>query len=166
MIEEGKWYRVVERLSPLCGCDVRVEVTGKYDWPLIVALRRVDVFAGDRPYQLVAAEGENLGIAVDPDDLELAPIQDDIVELTTRSPYGECLEESELIREGSNLVLRCAFYERASQISLEAQGTGVLASRTFLAEDHGERVAELADLFADVSVEADDVVAAINAGGD
>ena len=129
------WYRVVDPLSPLHGCDVH----GLDDGELleICALRRVDVFVGDRPYQLIAPEGQTLGLLIVRDQLEPSPIQDEVVELATDLPYGTFLEEIEHYRDGGE-CLHLVAYERAFQVALrspadtlDAPGHVVISRTTF-----------------------------------
>ncbi len=79
MAEKKKWFRVTDPLNPLCGCDVRIQDFGSFteakDWWTVEAMRRVDVFIGDRPFQLIAREGENLGLMVDARHLVESPLQ-------------------------------------------------------------------------------------------
>lgn len=128
MKTEVKWYRVIDPLSPLYGCDVRGwrkpvgnnEMTIQ-DFMVIEAMRRVDIFVGDRPFQLVAPDGEMLGLLIDWTQLEPSPLQDEIVELATDMPYGEFLEEVELNRE-DGCVLHLSAYERLYQVALLVPG--------------------------------------------
>ncbi len=129
---EMKWYRVTDPLNPLCGCDVRGWVSEAVFGPdnalAIVALRRVDVFVGDRPYQLVAPEGETLGVAVMMEHLVDSPFQDDVMEVGDDRPFGLCLNESEMTRpDGCTLFV--VQYERATQIALRVNGK-LLATKT------------------------------------
>lgn len=124
METEVKWYRVIDPLSPLYGCDVRGWKKNigsndlSYDEMLVVcAMRRIDVFVGDRPFQLIAPEGENLGLLIVLQCLEPSPLQDDVVELTTDIPYGEFLEEVEVSRD-DGCVLHIVAFERAFQVAL------------------------------------------------
>jgi hypothetical protein len=88
---------------------------------IILAMRRVDVFVGDRPFQLIAPEGETLGLLIMQDRLEPSPLQDDIVELSTDLPYGEFLEEVEDGPRGDETGARltCVAYEERYQIALK-----------------------------------------------
>ena len=126
-----KWYRVSDPISPLYGCDVKGyeidSMFGPDDGMVLCALRRIDIFKGDRPFQLVAPVGEDLGIIISCDQLCLSPLQDDIVELATDLPYGRFLEESELFV--SDLVLNIVTYERAHQVALRRPPTTVVASK-------------------------------------
>jgi hypothetical protein len=134
------WYRVIDPLSPLFGCDVKGAPVVNLGLPMgeylsISALRRVDVFVGNRPFQLVAPEGLFLGLLIDVEQLELSPIQDDVVELADDRPFGRCIDESEMTR-ADGLTLRIARYERGQQVALdEGLGGKLLASRTFGAPD-------------------------------
>lgn len=142
-MSEVKWFRVIDPLSPLYGCDVRGfkkpvgnNQMSTQDFMAIEAMRRVDVFVGDRPFQLVAPEGETLGLLIYWGHLEPSPLQDDIVELSTELPYGEFLEEVEDGPRGDETGARltCVAYEERYQIALkwrdEAGGTINVFSRT------------------------------------
>ncbi len=128
-----KWFRVTDPLSPLFGCDVQTWSVGLHDWPLVVALRRVDIFVGDRPFQLVAKSGEDLGLQINPDILTESPMQDDIVELGTDMPYGKVLVELEKTR-ADGLTLNFVTYERAGQVSIISTGK-VAAKKTYFGFD-------------------------------
>lgn len=142
---EGKWYRVTDPLNPLCGCDVKLGGNGITNVQMkdgvtqevehynrVIALRRVDVFVGDRPFQLVAPEGEHLGVMVDMRHVEISPLQDETVETGTDRPHGLCLDESEMTRK-DGLTIRIARYEKATQIALEDGEGNLLATRTEIA---------------------------------
>jgi hypothetical protein len=143
---EVVWFRVIDPLSPLYGCDVKLADSsavavdrGAEIWWKVIAMRRVDIFVGDRPFQLIAPPGESLGICIDPDQLEPSPLQDETVELQTDRPNGLCLDESEMTR-GDGHTLRIARYERATQVALDdGQGT-LLGTRTFygMPDDTGD----------------------------
>jgi hypothetical protein len=137
VMEEEKWFRVTDPLSPLYGCDVRgwrsQAVFGADDALVVIALRRVDVFVGDRPFQLVAREGEDLGIAVRADQLDESPLQDETIETGTDRPHGLCIDESEMSRNDGS-TLRIARYERATQIAVEDNNGDLLATRTETAD--------------------------------
>lgn len=121
-----KWFRVNDQLSPLCGCDVTgIEAEG---WLSITALRRVDIFVGDRPFQLVAKEGEHLGLLIDTDQLVDSPFQDDVMVVGDDRPFGLCLNESEMTRK-DGCTMFVARYERATQIALRSNGK-LLATKT------------------------------------
>lgn len=139
-MSEVKWFRVIDPLSPLYGCDVRGYDAHEspFDIPketflTLTALRRVDVFVGDRPFQLIAPEKENLGLLVLFQQLEPSPLQDDIVELSTDLPYGEFLEEVEDAR-GDGAKLHCVAYEQVYQIALLHQDR-LLVSRIIRNDD-------------------------------
>lgn len=128
--ENKKWYRVNDPLSPLCGCDVTgIEAISWEGWLSITALRRVDVFVGDRPFQLVAKEGEHLGLLIDTAQLVDSPFQDDVMVVGRDRPHGICLDESEMTR-ADGVTLRVARYERATQIALEDPDDCLLATKT------------------------------------
>ncbi len=126
----GNWYRVIDPLNPLYGCDVRCRESLQAEgWMVVEALRRVDVFVGDRPFQLVAPKGGCLGLLVDSDNLEVSPIQDEVMETATDRPYGLCLNESEMQR-GDEVTLRIARYEYSTQIALLSAEGKLLATQT------------------------------------
>lgn len=134
------WYRVTDPLSPMCGCDVRGTVSMAplssghvRSFLLVSAMRRVDIFVGDRPYQLVAPSGEDLGIMVATEGLFPSFLQDDIVQLTTEKPYGQCLEEIVDTRDDGHTALTSVTYERAYQLALVSRGHLVI-SRTLSTE--------------------------------
>lgn len=137
-MEEKKWYRVIDPLSPLYGCDVLTEssltavnhkdfTTRKF--LMVKALRRVDVFVGDRPFQLIAKDGDDLGLMVDRAVLEDSPIQDETVETGTDRPHGICLDESEMTRVDGH-KLKIVKYEKAIQIALLDHNGKLLATNT------------------------------------
>jgi hypothetical protein len=134
MSDDVKWYRVVDPLSPLCGCDVRLGLfrllaQGGVEWGRVEAMRKVDVFVGDRPFQLVAKEGEDLGLMINLDQLAESPFQADVMEIGRDRPHGICLDESEMTR-ADGVTLRVARYERAVQIALEDPDDCLLATAT------------------------------------
>jgi hypothetical protein len=97
-------------------------------------MRRVDIFVGDRPFQLVAPAGETLGLMIDVSHLEPSPLQDDIVELSTDLPYGEFLEEVEDGPRGDDgAKLTCVAFESLYQVALVHGNTVV--SRTLTNEN-------------------------------
>lgn len=127
-MSDVKWYRVIDPLSPLYGCDVRGydASEGPYEIPKgtylnATGMRRVDVFVGDRPFQLMAPKNENLGLMVLFQQLEPSPIQDEVVELSTELPYGDFLEEVEDGPRGDETEARltCVAYEERYQIALK-----------------------------------------------
>ncbi len=142
MVAEKKWYRVIDPLNPLFGCDVLL--SGRAVWNIewafdedvkfyqVIAMRRVDVFVGDRPFQLVAKEGEDLGLMISSCCIASSPIQDETVELTTDRPYGLCIDESEMTRR-DGYTLRVARYEQATQVALSDPQEELLATKTFAA---------------------------------
>lgn len=122
-MNENEWFRVNDPLSPLHGCDVRGSEAVDVDedslgFLMIEALRRVDVFVGDRPHQLIAPKGGNLGLMIDMDQLEPSPIQNEIVEIGTDRPFGKCIEEYQLDR-ADGVAIRVARFETATQIALD-----------------------------------------------
>ena len=155
------WYRVIDPLNPLFGCDVKISDSSavvsaggsKLHWK-IIAMRRVDIFVGDRPFQLIAPEGEDLGLFIDPDHLEESQIQDDVVELTTARPFGISLDEGELTRD-DGLTLNVARYERAVQMALSVNDD-LLATKTFVGDPEfvGQHIL---DMFED-GASQDDIV--------
>ncbi len=134
--EKKKWYRVTDPLSPLHGCDVTGEQTtdgiGKRDLLCIGGVRRVDIFAGDRPFQRIAGLGKDLGLYIDASQLELSAIQDEIVELARDKPYGIFLNESNMTRNTDGHTLRIVQYERATQVALDDGENEMLGHSTLL----------------------------------
>lgn len=149
-MEEEKWFRVTDPLSPLYGCDVRgwrsQAVFGADDALVVTALRRVDVFVGDRPFQLIAPEGEDLGVAVRTEQLQESPLQDETVETGTDRPHGLCLDESEMTRSDGS-TLRIARYERATQIAVEDTNGDLLSTRTETADVRALWEQTIVDMF-------------------
>lgn len=142
MVLERKWYRVIDPLSPLYGCDVLLsgEHVRSIAWAFdpedeafyrIVAMRRMDVIMGDRPFQLVAKKGEDLGLLISNACISSSPIQDEIIETGTDRPYGICINEGEMTR-GDGYTLRVAQYEKATQIALSDSDGKLLATHTDL----------------------------------
>ncbi len=134
MSDGVKWYRVVDPLSPLCGCDVRLGLfrmlgRGGSEWGRVEAMRKVDVFVGDRPFQLVAKDGEDLGLMINMDQLDESPFQADVMEIGRDRPHGLCINESEMTRQ-DGVTLRIARYERATQIAIEDSEDCLLATST------------------------------------
>jgi hypothetical protein len=132
MGDEVKWFRVVDPLSPLFGSDVRC-ASEEDGWMLIDGLRRVDIFMGDRPFQLLAPEGEDLGLRIDSDCLRESHVQDDVVELVTDRPFGISIDEGEMTRD-DGLTLTIARFERAVQVALKAGDDELLATKTFVGD--------------------------------
>jgi len=119
-----KWYRVIDPLSPLYGCDVSGydAFIGPHGIPEgvyvnITAMRRIDIFVGDRPFQLVAPRNENLGLLILYQHLEPSPLQNETVELATDAPNGKCLDEYEVER-GDHIRLRIAYFKEVAQLAL------------------------------------------------
>lgn len=128
------WHRVIDPLNPLFGCDVLLDwnaaTTSKSQvWFSVRGMRRIDVFVGDRPFQLIAPPGENLGITINPEHLEESPLQDDIVELSTDRPFGLCLSEASVLRS-DGCCFRIATFERMSQVAVDGPDGALLASAT------------------------------------
>jgi hypothetical protein len=134
------WYRVNDPLSPLSGCDVRGQELSAYDkdgmalgrFLVITAARRVDVFQGDRPFQRVAAVGQTLGLLIDSSQLGASPIQDDVIELSTTSPYGRCVEERGHDRS-DGLRLRVVEYELMAQVVLDDMASAMVITSATVA---------------------------------
>lgn len=140
--ELRKWYRVIDPLSPLYGCDVRGNYRNATFGPehglIIDGLRRIDILIGDRPFQLMAPAGEDIGLIIRLSNLELSPLQDDVIELATDSPYGNCVSDVQISRE-DRAVLHVVSYERAYQVALLRNGsnpTKIVASRIIRCEPH------------------------------
>lgn len=132
--EKKKWYRVIDPLSPLHGCDVSgrewlVESGGHL--LVIDGVRRVDIFVGDRPFQRMAGAEQNLGLYINFDQLEDSLIQDEVVELARDKPYGIFLNESNMTRLDGH-TLRVVQYERATQVALDDDENEMLGSVTIL----------------------------------
>lgn len=156
----GNWYRVMDPLSPLCGSDVRgyvVDTVFGADHGLVIqALRRVDVFTGDRPFQLVAGPDEDLGLIVRTEQLQDSPLQDEVIELVTDRPHGRCLDEYELDRS-DGVTLRVARFEQAVQVALDDAAGLLLASTTYSGDRFQERFDSFEEHFRD-GVDEDDLV--------
>jgi len=118
----------------MTGIEVSGERLGARSFLRVTSVRRVDVFQGDRPYQRVAAEGQDLGILIDMAQLVASPIQDDVVEIATDRPYGRCIEERTIDRD-DDTRLRIVQYETMAQLALDDLSTGlVLVSKTVTLE--------------------------------
>ena len=132
MATKSKWWRVIDPISPLYGCDVRGDLmfmseTSSHEYIFIEAMRRIDIFVGDRPFQLIAPSGEDLGLLINSKQLQLSPLQDDLIELSTDPPYGEFLEELELSRgDVDNCILHLVAYEKLYQVALLSRETGLV----------------------------------------
>lgn len=164
----GKWFRVIDPLSPLYGCDIRLGLGlarvnpddfSVKSFGVVVAMRRVDVFVGDRPFQLIAKEGEDLGLMIDKSQLEDSPLQDETVETGTDRPHGLCIDESEMTR-GDGVTLRVARYERAVQIAVEDSEGELRATNTAVGgtRDVWEKV--IVDMF-EAGADVDDITYAL-----
>jgi hypothetical protein len=127
------WFRVIDPLSPLFGCDVKLGFSRMLNFTSIIAMRRIDVFVGDRPFQLIAPENETLGLFIDVNQLEASPFQNETMEMSTSIPYGACIQEYETARtesDESETVLHIVYYDNATQVALK-DGSGVLSKNTF-----------------------------------
>lgn len=126
------WFRVNDPLNPLHGCDVKVgdpfavstAIPEGRSFAPIIAVRRVDVFQGDRPYQRISAPGADLGLMIDVTvALAESPIQDDVVELATDRPYGDLIEEYQLDRS-DGVSMRVVSFTGGTQVALsESDGS-------------------------------------------
>ena len=135
-MSEKKWYRVVDPLSPLFGCDVQGETyDAAHQLMVIRALRRVDIFVGDRPFQLVSPKTEKLGLGliISTSQLDDSPMQESVIEIGNDRPFGLCTDESELTRR-DGYTLRIARYEHATQVAFDDPTGKLLASKTFYGE--------------------------------
>jgi hypothetical protein len=166
-MSDVNWFRVIDPLSPLYGCDVRGydAKDGPYDLPRrtylnVTGMRRVDIFVGDRPFQLMAPKNENLGLMVLFQQLEPSPLQDDIIELSTELPYGKFLEEIEDGPRGdeTEAMLTCVAYEKRYQVALKWRDVGSetinVFSRTI--QNHNDDVMRIREAF-DRGDDIDDV---------
>lgn len=159
-MDEKKWYRVIDPLNPLYGCDVSgVEALSVEGWLNLTAMRRVDVFVGDRPFQLIAKSGEYLGVLIDCDHLALAPIQDVTMVTGTDRPHGLCLDESEMVRK-DGVTLRVARYERATQIAVEDAEENLLGTSTETGDFKDEWERQIIALF-ESGAEPEDIAYAL-----
>lgn len=161
---EKKWYRVIDPINPLFGCDVAglVDDDNLPGYLQVTAMRRVDIFVGDRPFQLVAPDGESLGVLVDTDHLADSLIQDETVELATDRPFGRCIDESELERR-DGVTLRIARYENAVQIAIEDADDCIVANRT-MTDSERKFENHLVNLWTDGG-DIDDLVTALKLAG-
>jgi hypothetical protein len=151
MVEAKKWYRVIDPLSPLYGSDVLLsgEAVWNVAWATdedekfyqVIGIRRVDVFLGDRPFQLMAKDGDDLGFLISNTRIASSPIQDNVVVTGTDRPHGICIDETEMTRQDGT-TLRIARYERATQIAVEDNNGDLMATHTDSTEfrDHWEKV--------------------------
>ncbi len=162
-MSEARWYRVTDPLSPLCGCDVRGRE--HLDYFLIDAVRRIDIFVGDRPFQRVAPTGQDLGLMIRSIQLIESPLQDDIVELATDTPYGKFVWENEFTRpDGASLHV--VEFERKRQIALRFRGHVLKSVTSSVHGHHGANdtkneshfdVSDIIDGFNDVVISLEDV---------
>ncbi len=131
-----KWHRVTDPLSPLFGCDVKCfMVRVPHGYASIVALRRVDIFVGDRPFQLVAPPGETLGLMIDEIQLGDCQLQDETFELATDTPYGKFVNEEENYRD-DGCSINVAWFTNATQVAIKNIDGQVVATRTFRNDSH------------------------------
>lgn len=133
---EKKWMRVSDPISPLDGCDVLVtdEQVGEHPWRMVYGLRRIDVFVGNRPFQLIAEDKGNIGVMVNPLTLTDSPLGDDVVEMSTTTPHGKFVSE-DLYRgpeDGpSMMVVR---FSRAYQVALLDVESRLMATNTWYSD--------------------------------
>lgn len=162
-----KWYRVIDPLNPLCGCDVFGDEGSNEGGNCldVRGLRRVDVFVGDRPYQLVAPPGpRGLGISITNDAFNWdgvlvdSPIQNEVIELVTDRPHGKCVEEYQLDRS-DGVALRVARFERAVQVALDNDSV-LVTSRTYTGNDREDSYQAISDMFHD-GLDVDELMAAM-----
>lgn len=141
-----KWWRVVDPLNPLSGCDVLIdEQVDCSDMHPVKALRRLDVLVGNRPFQLVNPEGD-IGIAVSAAHLQASPVQDDVVEIEYDRPHGKCLSEV-TIPSGDGEELRVVEYENAIQVAYGECDGELYATCTIRGEDRGDRYQRLLKMY-------------------
>lgn len=173
MDEETKWWRVIDPLNPLYGCDVRLsdvdgiyggKITSPLIWWKVVAMRRVDMVVGDRPFQLMAPDGCDLGIAIDPEQLTTSPIQEDVIEFDRGSPYGEFIQERSHRIHDDGPSLTVVRFTRALQAVLIDVDGNCMASNTFFA-DHDE-LAQLELTLVGLLNDIDALVTLLKSGGE
>lgn len=169
-MEEQKWWRVVAPDNILFGADVRGNVIPADDGCEVAtlfvrAIRRVDMIVGDRPFQ-VQNLGTGIMIEVNMDNLELSPVQDEVVEISRKTPYGSFVAETG--ETNGNKHLTKVWYENAVQIAVtEERGhtEETLATNTWMTSDPTERrqITEFAtDLFKQGAF--DELIASIKRG--
>lgn len=169
-MEEQKWWRVVAPDNILFGADVRGNVIPADDGCEVAtlfvrAIRRVDMIVGDRPFQ-VQNLGTGIMIEVNMDNLELSPVQDEVVEISRKSPHGEFQHET--TETNGNRHLTIVWYEDAIQIAVtEERGYTelTLATNTWMTSDSTERlhITEFAtSLFREGAI--DELIASIKRG--
>lgn len=144
------WYRLIDRAHPLWGLEVcgrlvlgnlyrrgtdLLEDEENFEAIEVTAVRRLDVFVGDKVLQVPEVRGMYLSCKL----LERSPVQED-VELSFDSPYGKCLvESSRLVEDGrvTFIELNYVIYEQAVTVVLLRKyragnrDNDVLASETF-----------------------------------
>lgn len=177
--ETVKWWRVVDPLNPLCGCDVRLgtdddEVYNKIaefsteedgttgEYVSVTALRKLDVLVGNRPFQLVNRDGD-IGLLIDRSHIEPSPVQDDVVEIGYDLPNGRCVDET-VIEGIDGDVLRVATYERAIQVAYCEEGDDegeMCATATLRGDDRAVRFQNLVLAFKNPDYDHHDVITLI-----
>lgn len=128
------WYRVVEATNPLSGCDVLCdeEMFSKSYYCPVYGVRRIDVFVGDRPFQMVSADPSvDMGIAIHAGHMKLSSIQHRSITLSTDRPNGLCILEKEW--EDGKRIVRYAEYENGrSQVSVSIDGSTTVEWKGFV----------------------------------
>jgi hypothetical protein len=134
----NQWYRVIDPQSPLFGCEVRGWISeaaiGADNALVVEAMRRLDMIVGDRPFQMIAAAGDNLGLAIRADQLEVSAVQEDIVEMSRESPYGKFVDEWRYDNDRSGYELQLVRYEGALQAVLRSED-GIVAKNTWISSE-------------------------------
>lgn len=158
-----KWWRVIDPLNPLCGCDVMIEdLTHEAGFFAVKGLRRMDVLMGDRPFQLINKDG-NVGVMVNFEHLVPSPIQDDVVEIGYDYPNGKCLDEELLCVE--EVELRIVRYENAIQVAYGEQEGELYASCMLRGDDRETRLDAIIAEFQSDRDNYDEIVATIKREG-
>lgn len=149
-----KWWRVVDPLNPLSGCDVKIDELSidRSGMHVVRALRRLDLLVGDRTYQLVnpGDDPSGIGIAVDKAHLQPSPVQDDVVEIEYDRPFGKCLSEDVIGAPSfayDGAELRVAKYENAIQVAYGEREGELYATCTLRGDDRDERFKDLLDMY-------------------
>lgn len=130
-----RWFRVKEAGSAFYGYDVSGHLLFHGDGPdvlLVKKMRRCDVVIGDRPWQTELGPMTTLSIELAA--LEKSPIQDDVVEIDRRSPYGKFVDE-ETISNGEH-QLQVVSYERGVQIALTGPHPSIASGRIRMASNY------------------------------
>lgn len=165
-----KWWRVIDPLNPLCGCDVTLAPTEhgivKFEDPdndntlygAVTGLRRMDILMGDRPFQLIRKDGQDIGVLVRLGHLEVSPIQDDVVEIAYDLPNGKCLDE-DVLSDGGDAELRIAKYENATQVAFGQPEGELYATCTLRGPDQNIRLDALIRAYRDKTVDFEDMIA-------